>query len=214
MNICNCHRKYSARVNFKMATETSNVYQFKVTLKGIKPPIWRRIQVPGNYNFHQFHVAIQHAMGWMSAECNYHLHDFKMVNPRTSRNETIGIPDNSFEVGSFFHLPVVEEKGAKIAQYFSLSNKKANYEYDFGDGWEHNILLERILPAEAGKKYPQCLAGKRACPPEDCGGRHGYQELLEIIANPNHAEYRERMKWLAMIGNAGEDFDPEEFNPR
>jgi len=87
---------------------------------------------------------------------------------------------------SSFVDELINEKKVKIAKYYSLSNKKANYEYDFGDGWEHEVLLENILPAVANTQYPKCIAGKRACPPEDCGGVGGYEDLLEIIANPTH----------------------------
>ena len=192
-----------------MATSNipSNIYQFKISLKRIKPSIWRRIQVPEDYTFHQLHVAIQHAMGWSSAEGNYHLHQFVMKNPEKT---TIGIPDRE--------LPEVKNgKKVKIANYFSLDgNMKANYEYDFGDGWDHEVLLEKILPAKANTEYPTCTAGKRACPPEDCGGSEGYKELLEIMADPNHEEYEDKKEWLVQFAYMDEDetFDPEKFDPK
>lgn len=106
------------------------------------------------------------------------------------------------------HLPILSfENDAYISSYFSLSNKNATYEYDFGDGWRHKIVLEKVLSAEPGVKYPLCLSGKRACPPEDCGGIWGYEELLEIMKDPNHEEYEERMEWI------GDDFNPEAFDP-
>lgn len=174
-----------------MATKTSKVYQFKITLKSIKPKIWRRIQVPGNYNFWDLHVAIQNAMGWYDS----HLHQFEMKT-----HEAIGVVIGIEECDEL-------EQKAKIAKYFLFPKDKASYEYDFGDGWEHDIVLEKILPAAGGEKYPKCIDGERACPPEDCGGVWGYENLLSIIKEPDHEEYEDRMEWL------GGEFDPEEFNP-
>lgn len=200
-----------------MAASTSSIYQFKITLKRTKPPIWRRIQVPENYNFHELHVAIQDAMGWSSAEGNYHLHQFEMINPTTKEKKTIGIKhedENLLKVLGLEPLPIIEEESAKIAEYFSLTNvKKANYEYDFGDGWQHEVLLEKILPAAVSKEYPQCTAGRRACPPEDCGGVRGFYELLEILADRKHKEYKSYTKWLEGLGYGGK-FDPAEFDSR
>ncbi|MGB2728747.1 MAG: plasmid pRiA4b ORF-3 family protein [Halobacteriota archaeon] len=172
------------------------MYQFKIALKGIKPPIWRRIQVPETYNFRDLHVAIQDAMGWI----DYHLHEFEMVNPATGLKENIGIPNEDFGE------EVLPELNQKIADYFSMENQTADYVYDFGDSWEHKIQLEKILPREKNINYPICIKGKRACPPEDCGGIWGYAELLEIIRNPEHEEYEEMLEWL------GGEFDPEHFD--
>ncbi len=174
----------------------SRVYQFKITLEGIKPPIWRRIQVPETYTFWDLHVAIQDAMGWE----DYHLHEFEVVNPSTGLKENIRIPAEASGT------EVLSERKQKIADYFSMENRTASYVYDFGDGWEHKILLEEILPREKGVKYPNCINGKRACPPEDCGGVWGYADLLEIIKDPEHEEYEEMMEWL------GGSFDPEHFD--
>jgi hypothetical protein len=176
----------------------NQVFQFKITLKGIKPPIWRRIQVPEIYTFWDLHVAIQDAMGWD----DYHFHEFEMVEPSTGLRENIGIPAPD-EVFGREVLPGWEEK---IADFFSMENRTASYVYDFGDGWEHKIQLEKILPRDKDIKYPICIKGKRACPPEDCGGIWGYTELLEIIRNPEHEEHEEMMEWL------GGKFDPEHFD--
>jgi len=176
-----------------MTVKTSNIYQFKITLKKIKPKIWRRIQVPADYDFEDLHLAIQKAMGWG----NYHLHQFEMWSPRFGCKVTIGTSE----------CDELETK-AKVAKYFLSTSDKALYEYDFGDGWEHDITLEKILPAVAGSKYPQCIAGERACPPEDCGGVFGYENLLEIISDPKHDEYEDHMDWL--VGK----FNPEDFDPK
>jgi len=181
-----------------MTTKNSQIYQFKITLKEIKPKIWRRIQVSSNYSFWDLHVAIQDAMGWE----DYHLHEFEMVNPKTMNKDLIGMPD-----GEGLH-EVISGNKAKIAKYFLAPKDKAYYIYDFGDGWEHEIVLEKILPAEIGIQYPLCIAGERACPPEDCGGVPGYEYLLEIISDPKHEEYEERLEWL------GEEFNPENFDPK
>lgn len=175
-----------------MTTTSSNIYQFKIALKFIKPKIWRQIQVPANYTFEDLHVAIQNAIGWE----NYHLHQFEMV---TQRHYGMVIGTNDCDQ--------LDHK-ATIEQYFLSPKDKALYLYDFGDSWEHEIILEKILPRVKNAKYPQCIKGKRACPPEDCGGVWGYGYLLEIIQNPNHEEYAERIEWL------GEKYDPEEFNPK
>jgi hypothetical protein len=108
-----------------MAAQISNIYQFKITLKRSKPPIWRRILVPEDYTFWNLHVAIQQAMGWSSAEGNYHLHQFEKINPETSQKDLIGVEDKFSGYGD----ELINEKKVKIAKYYSLSNKKANYEY-------------------------------------------------------------------------------------
>lgn len=177
------------------------VCQFKITLKDIRPPVWRRIQVPKNYTFWDLHVAIQDAMGWLDS----HLHAFFVQNPKTDDNEQIGIPDDDFGWSRRSVLPGWEKK---ISEYFSLKeNPQALYVYDFGDDWAHNVKLEKILPREKGVDYPICIKGKRACPPEDCGGLPGYLDLLEILSDPRHEGYEETVEWL------GEGFDPEHFKP-
>jgi hypothetical protein len=139
------------------------VHQFKVTLKGIEPTIWRRIQVPEVYSFWDLHVAIQDVMGWQ--DC--HLHDFSLRNPKSGMKEQLGIPDEDGE------LELLAGWEHNIADYFSMENTTATYVYDYGDNWEHRVELEEILPRIKGIKYPCCIGGERACPPEDCGGVHG-----------------------------------------
>ncbi|MGD2248460.1 MAG: plasmid pRiA4b ORF-3 family protein [Candidatus Methanofastidiosia archaeon] len=179
-----------------MKKEFNSVYQFKVTLQNSKPPIWRRIQVPETYNFWDLHVAIQDAMGWY----DYHLHEFEIESPAGGSPVRIGVPFEGAE-------EVLPEEDQKIVDYFSLENPYAYYVYDFGDCWEHKIQLEKICPRE-DITYPVCIKGKRACPPEDCGGIWGYEELLEIIKNPKHEEYEDMMEWL------DKEVDPEHFDPR
>jgi hypothetical protein len=182
-----------------MTKKANNVYQFKIVLENIKPLIWRRIQVPENYNFWELHVAIQDAMGWL--DC--HLHQFYVNDPKTGGEPMlIGIPDDECPVD----IPTLAGWKTRISDFFSLRNKKIVYEYDFGDGWSHVILLEKILQKDPGVKYPICIAGKRACPPEDCGGFWGYEELIKIFKDPLHEEYQDRIDWLGKI------FEPELFN--
>jgi len=176
-------------------TEFNQVYQFKISLKGIRPPIWREIQVPETYTFWDFHVAIQDAMGWQ----DYHLHEFELLKSSTGSKMNIGIPDEDFG------RKVLPGWTQKIADYFSSENRAASYLYDFGDDWEHQIELQKIIPKKRGMSYPVCTNGKRACPPEDCGGIWGYEDLLEIIKDPTHEEYEGMMEWL------GGEFDPEHF---
>ncbi len=188
-----------------MKTEKDTlVYQFKVTLRKIEPPIWRRIQVPGKYSFWDLHVAIQDAMGWL----DYHLHAFRIHEKHKHKMIEIGIPGDEMDDDNF--LP-----GWKIPirDYFREPGESVLYEYDFGDGWEHEILLEGILLKEKGVKYPRCIGGERACPPEDCGGPPGYDDLLKVIRNPKHKEYEDFIHWLKGHAKNYYPFEPEKFEP-
>ena len=185
-----------------MKKKIVSVYQFKITLKRISPPIWRRIQVPGTYSFWDLHVAIQDAFGWL----DYHLHSFEILNPRNGDIEEIGIP--SEEDYGDDEIDILPGWDLMIARYFSESNKKAAYIYDYSDNWEHDVRLEKILPQDQAIKYPVCLGGKRACPPEDCGGVEGYLIFLEAIMDPGHDQHEETLDWI------GGDFDPEYFNKK
>ena len=177
------------------------VYQFNVALLEITPPIWRTIQVPETYTFWDLHVAIQDAMGWL----DYHLHLFHVNQPDTGEVVKIGIPDDDAFEGDEPHLPGWE---IPVATYFHRPGIVVRYEYDFGDGWEHEVTLEAIVPRENGQTYPRCLGGARRCPPEDCGGVGGYEELLVVMGDPTHEEYEERLQWL------GGRYEPEKFDPK
>jgi len=164
--------------------DESQVYQIKITLSGSEPAIWRRFLIEPNANLFELHQAIQNIMGWT----NSHMHQYRK--------------------GKIFYskLDEEDENKFKIFQVFDKLKAKLAYEYDMGDGWEHILVLEKILPREDKIKYPICLEGAMACPPEDCGGIYGYYNLLEIIKNPDHEEHEDMMEWM------GDDFDPEEFN--
>lgn len=179
-----------------MKKKYDRVFQFKVTLKGSKPPIWRRIQVPETYSFWDLHVAIQDAMGW----CDCHLHQFEFGNRNDRGNSVIGIPSEEDTVKVFF------DRDEPIVKWFKAERSKADYWYDFGDDWHHEVKFEKILQCERSVSYPQCIAGKRACPPEDCGGIYGYEELLRVINDPSDEQYEEMLEWV------GGEHDPELFD--
>ena len=180
------------------------IYQFKITLLDISPRIWRRIQVPEHYTFWDLHVAVQDSMGWL--DC--HLHAFRFQKSDGKRAVEIGIPDEEDQ-----HNLTLPGWEVGIADYFIRPGVAALYEYDFGDGWAHGILLESVLLGEPKVKYPKCIDGERACPPEDSGGIGGYYRLLKILGNPNHREHADSVAWLK--GHAGNyhPYDPARFEP-
>jgi hypothetical protein len=169
-----------------------SVYHLKVTLLDTKPPIWRRVLVDGRSTLDQLHEVIQAAFGWW----NYHLHEFEVGCTR------YGIPDPDEDWGE----PPRDERRTRL-DAIAGEGATLRYTYDFGDGWEHRVVVEKVLAMTAGTTVPACIGGRRACPPEDCGGTWGYRELLEILADPAHPEHDERREWL------GREFDPESFDP-
>jgi hypothetical protein len=173
-------------------TTPKNIYQIKVTLDDSKPPIWRRLLVKDATTLGQLHTILQIAMGWE----DYHLHMF------TLGQEIYGNPEYD-ETGEF---GTKDEKRYRLNQFVNREGFKFRYEYDFGDSWDHTLLVEKILPAEKGVRYPVCTTGKRACPPEDVGGVWGYEDFLQAIASPKHEEHDSYLEWI------GGKFDPEEFD--
>jgi hypothetical protein len=171
------------------------VYRLKVTLKGSKPPIWRRLEVPGNITLAKLHRILQVAMGWT----NSHLHSFKIG--KTYYQE----PNPDF-APMFSTANEKNDKRFKLEQVAVREKMKFLYEYDFGDSWEHEILVEKILPMTENNRHPVCLKGARACPPEDIGGLWGYYDFLEIMQDPEHPEHEDMMAWV------GGEFDPDEFD--
>lgn len=180
----------------RLSTTNESVYEFTIRLLGIAPPIWRRIQVPGTATFWDLHCALNDAMGWEDA----HLHEFRLGTRRNG--ESIGIPDPDFP-----ERDVSAGWEVAIADRFGAGRKRCLYLYDFGDGWEHEVKLAQIVPREPKVRYPRCLDGARACPPEDCGGIPGYQDLIEALAHPQRKRSRELLEWL------GDGFAPEAFDP-
>ncbi len=173
---------------------TKQIYQIQIALKGFKPKIWRRVLISSDTPMYRFHEVIQVSMGWEGG----HLHQF----------EKNGIFYSTKMEGDdmWGEMDTVDYKKLKVSHLLKQEKDKMRYEYDFGDSWEHDIILEKILEPDEKLKYPVCIAGKMNCPPEDCGGIWGYEDLLEIIKNPKHEEYKEMMEWL------GDDFDPEHFD--
>jgi hypothetical protein len=173
----------------KIATDTP-VYQIKVTLKRFSPPIWRRVLVPADITFAELHNVIQVVMGWF----NCHLHEF------TVGGLHIGVPHPDD------YYPVKSERRVRLNEVVSREKFRFSYQYDFGDDWQHEILVEKVLPPDPQQPLPLCIKGKRACPPEDVGGVWGYASFLEAVMDPNHEEREEMLDWV------GYDFDPEAFD--
>lgn len=170
----------------------AKVHLLKVTLEGIQPAIWRRLEVPSDATIGELHDIVQIAFGWDDS----HLHEFR--GPRGVR---YGPPDPD-SWGD-----VRDEDEVTLAEALPRTKSKLVYEYDFGDSWKHVIVVEKILPPRASDPAPRCIAGQRAGPPEDCGGPWGYMDLLQAVRDPEDPENAERLDWL------GDDFDPEEFDP-
>jgi hypothetical protein len=176
-----------AKTTEPKSSAAKSVVSLKVTLRGTKPPVWRRLLVPGGMTLGDLHRAIQAAMGWHDS----HLHAFDIDGRQ------YGDPHTVDDVVSEHRLTLNGLMKSGIARFA--------YTYDFGDNWEHVVAIEKTQPALEGKSYPTCVAGARNCPPEDCGGFWGYQHLLEILADPAHPEREEQIEWI------GEEFDPNEF---
>lgn len=174
-----------------MAKKPQKTYQLKVALKGAKPPIWRRFLVDSGMTLAELHDVLQTVMGWSDS----HLHQF------TAYGAAYGVPDPEFDLEG-----VRDERKVKLAQIMRHEKDAMIYEYDFGDGWMHQITLEKILPVDAEAALPVCIKGKGACPPEDVGGLWGYYALLESLKDPQHPEHEEGTEWV------GEDFDPDAFD--
>jgi len=177
---------------------SKQIIEIKIELEGLKPKVWRSFQVEADITFNRLHEIIQKVMGWE----NYHMYDFKVG--------TTSIVDHRSEEGEygFGTGKTYKANKVKLADFIEKKSQKFNYFYDMVDFWEHKLTVKKIFDVDDDDKaYPIVLAGERACPPEDCGGVWGYMELLEILSDPEHPEYEERIEdWL------GEDFDPEYFN--
>jgi hypothetical protein len=166
------------------------IFQLRISLVDVTPEVWRRVAVPGAYTLDRLHRVIQYAMGWQ----NYHLHSFEIDGVQ------FGEPDPEGELDLRDELEVrLDGVAGKDTRF--------GYTYDFGDWWEHDVSVEAIYPPEPDLRYPICLEGERACPPEDVGGAYGYASFLAAIADPAHAEHEEMTEWV------GRRFDPDEFDP-
>jgi hypothetical protein len=178
-----------------MIPVSERLYQFRITLLNTQPPIWRRIQIK-DCTLDKLHEHIQTAMGWS----NSHLHHFKVGE------QLFGDPMLMEE--SFAEMNYEDSTSTKISDILPKNGKpfRFDYEYDFGDSWEHEVLFEGCVRTEQGKRYPLCLEGVRACPPEDVGGTWGYQGFLDAITDPHHEEHEEYLRWV------GGQFDPDAFD--
>ncbi len=172
----------------------SPAYQIKVTLRGTKPPIWRRILVRPELRLGTFHHVLGTAMGWLGG----HLHEF------VARGITWG-PRNRFDDPWDDGAGPEDESKATVGDLFTGVKSKARYVYDFGDDWTHNLVLEKILPVAPMESIASCIGGARACPPEDCGGVWGYYDLLDALADPDHPDHKSALRWPGR-------FDPEAFS--
>jgi Plasmid pRiA4b ORF-3-like protein len=169
------------------------VYQLKITLRETSgPPVWRRVLVPSDVTLADLHEVIQQAMGWD----DYHMHLFSVGG------QEYGSPDP--ELGH------ASDRKVLLSQVLTGPEDRLRYTYDFGDDWEHDIVLEETRTVVPKETYPSCVAGKGACPPEDCGGAWGYAELKETLANPAHEGHQDMLEWLGL--DAGKDFDPRRFS--
>lgn len=166
------------------------MYRLKVTLRGSRPPIWRRLEVRGDTTLFQLHQILQVVMGWTDS----HLHQFR-------RGTTYyGEPDPEFGE------PRENERRVRLSEVLRKPRDRMVYEYDFGDGWEHDVVRESDASKTAGGSHPRVVAGQGACPPEDVGGLGGYYGFLEAIRNPKHPEHHDMLEWC------GKHFDPDAFD--
>lgn len=172
-----------------MSKSKTLIYQIKVTLVDIEPPIWRRIEVPGDIRLGKLHRVLQIAMGWTDS----HLHAYRIGGV------AYGTPDPGFLDD------IQNERNVRLDKVVAAGDTFV-YEYDFGDSWEHELKIENVVPADPTVHYPRCIAGGRACPPEDCGGSPGYAFLLEALRDPKHEDHEEWRVWV------GDDFEPEGFD--
>lgn len=161
--------------------------ELKVTLLGAKPPIWRRLVVRESMNLVDLHRALQVAMGWFDD----HLHAFDVKGKRYSPSHPGAYNDDVDSATVTLRDLRLRRRGTRF-----------DYTYDFGDGWLHRIEVESANPLDREAEYPRCVGGRRACPPEDCGGIYGYERMLAIAGDPKHPEHEDVTEWLSP------DFDP------
>jgi hypothetical protein len=165
------------------------IARLKITLNDVKPPVLRRVEVPFDIRLDRLHLAVQAAMGWT----NSHLYEFRAGEVGWSTPYPGGDGANDF----------LDARKARLGDILEdIGTKKLLYLYDFGDGWEHTIRVERLIDPEPGVLYPRLIEASGSCPPEDCGGPWGYAELLEAIKDPKHERHAEFTEWI------GDDFDP------
>ena len=173
-------------------TPGKTAIQLRISLKDHTPTIWRRLVVPGEIKLSKLHSIFQAAMGWE----DYHLHQFQMGE------QVYGVPDDEFD---FEEFDDIDEDTVLFSEVVSAS-MRFSYQYDFGDNWQHEVVIETIESVPMVLKFATCIDGQRACPPEDCGGTGGFEEFVEAVTDPTHEEYAEYVDWV------GRPFDPEAFS--
>lgn len=170
------------------------IFQIKVTLLGSDPEIWRRLLVPAGITLAALHNVLLVAMGWDGS----HMHEFR------KGKQFYGMPNPDER---FFDLSrTINDRKVRLDEVLLRSGSKFVYTYDMGDSWEHSIVLEKRLPVDPNLKYPACLGGERACPPEDCGGIPGYYDLLEARRDPTDPRHAELLGWV------GQEWNPDAFS--
>ncbi|MCE5187449.1 MAG: plasmid pRiA4b ORF-3 family protein [Planctomycetaceae bacterium] len=174
-----------------MAKNAGTIYQLEIWLADVEPRVWRKFEVDAAIRLDKLHDVIQDVMGWT----NTHLHSFIAGDDEYSVLD----PDDDMD-------DTMDERKGRLSDLVRRPRERFIYTYDYGDNWEHVVELVEIKEPQKGVKYPVCLDGRRACPPEDCGGALGYEELLEILDDPDHEEHEDRLEWL------GGEFDPEAFD--
>ena len=175
----------------RSGTTPRPVYQLKVTLMDSRPPIWRRVEIESDVTLDLLHHTLQVVMGWT----NSHMHGFRL--PQRAQP---GMRQRLAPVES------ADEKATTLGDLLRRPNDWCIYDYDFGDGWEHQLRLEKVVARQAGARYPMVLAGRGACPPEDVGGLPGYYHFLKVMNHPGHPKHEDMREW------AGGSFDPTAFN--
>jgi len=178
----------------------SYVYELRMTLREIHPPVWRLVRVPRTLRLCCLHDVLQAAMGWTDS----HLHQFE------KDGKYWGVPEH-YEDDD---IDVLDERRTQIGAILKAPGDSVLYVYDLGDNWRHDVVLEKILPASGTMVRPVCLSGERHCPPEDVGGTSGYEEFLEVIFNPRHEEYEHSVRWAggpSALTQSAQRFQPEEF---
>jgi hypothetical protein len=175
----------------RRVTAKTRIFQLKIQLRDVRPPVWRRVLVPGEMSLAELHEVVQTAMGWTDS----HLHEFEVEGGR------YGVPDPDWGLDE-----VVDESQVKLFRV-AREGTRLRYAYDFGDGWQHDVMVEAVADRQSGMRYPCCVAGRRACPPEDVGGPWGYQDFLAAVSDPSHDEHEHWVEWVG-----GGRFDPAEFD--